>query len=587
VTSGATGYVGVATGTGATVEEANAQALRVARGVVVPNLRYRRDIGERVARSDLARLQSLGWYDSAVSCACTCSRRWRRSVRTGHRGSARWPVRDRLVTLVHPTKDSTPPMYIGRQEWQQLEAGDPSPAPLQTVASASLKDLYHRLADGTPDAATREEAAAFLRREIAAQAAEPADLPASPDGLLAWMDNATQAVHARYADYLAERQAGAPRRYFGNRAHALYVLRSIAPTKLVDGSWLQGLLPHWRNPRLAPLVRTYVEELGEGAVDKNHVVLYRGLLARYALDPLDDLDDALYRQGVLQLALGWNAQDFLPEIAGFNLGYEQLPLHLLITAYELNELGLDPYYFTLHVTVDNADTGHARRACQAVLDLLPRVDDGGAFWRRVQAGSKLASAGPGTDGGHRRASTPSARCCASCAQGGQGQRLAFGLLPGGRAHVNDWLSDPAPDAGVPAALLQAGWIRRGEPAANSRFWKLLQGERAEMFGVFSSYELQVIHDWIRGDASRDGLPHDAGEGERRRPTFRAAARNGMVASLAADASTLLDPDLDAFTERLRAQPSPTTARRCWWMPCHRRRTGRRPAWKRRACSGAG
>jgi phosphoribosylamine--glycine ligase len=67
VTSGATGYVGVATGTGATVEEANAQALRVARGVVVPNLRYRRDIGERVARSDLARLQSLGWYDSAVS----------------------------------------------------------------------------------------------------------------------------------------------------------------------------------------------------------------------------------------------------------------------------------------------------------------------------------------------------------------------------------------------------------------------------------------------------------------------------------------------------------------------------------------
>jgi hypothetical protein len=42
---------------------------------------------------------------------------------------------------------------------------------------------------------------------------------------------------------------------------------------------------------------------------------------------------------------------------------------------------------------------------------------------------------------------------------------------------------------------------RRAPAENSRFWKLLQGERAEMFGVFSSYELQVIHDWIRGDAS--------------------------------------------------------------------------------------
>jgi hypothetical protein len=443
-------------------------------------------------------------------------------------------------------------MYIGRQEWQQLEAGDPSPAASGPVASAALKDLYHRLADGTPDQATREEAAAFLRSEIAGQADEPSDLPASPDELLAWMENSTQAVHARYADYLAERQAGAPRRYFGNRAHALYVLRSIAPTKLVDGSWLQGLLPHWRNPRLAPLVRTYVEELGEGAVDKNHVVLYRGLLARYALDPLDDLDDALYRQGVVQLALGWNAQEFLPEIAGFNLGYEQLPLHLLITAYELNELGLDPYYFTLHVTVDNADTGHARRACQAVLDLLPRVDDGGTFWRRVQAGSKLASAGPGTNDviASFDDEREVLRILRHKAAKGSGSHSDYCRVAG--RHVNDWLSAPQEMPAFLQALVQAGWIRRGEPAANSRFWKLLQGERAEMFGVFSSYELQVIHDWIRGDASRDGLPHDADEGERRRPTFRAAARNGMVASLAADASTLLDPDLDLFTEQLRA-----------------------------------
>jgi phosphoribosylamine--glycine ligase len=65
VTSGATGYVGVATGIGDTVQEANEDALRIAHGVVVPNLRYRRDIGERVARNDLARLQLLGWYEPA------------------------------------------------------------------------------------------------------------------------------------------------------------------------------------------------------------------------------------------------------------------------------------------------------------------------------------------------------------------------------------------------------------------------------------------------------------------------------------------------------------------------------------------
>jgi phosphoribosylamine--glycine ligase len=61
VTSGTCGYVGVATGTGGTVQQANDNALRVARGVAVPNLRYRTDIGDRVHRSDLQRLKNLGW----------------------------------------------------------------------------------------------------------------------------------------------------------------------------------------------------------------------------------------------------------------------------------------------------------------------------------------------------------------------------------------------------------------------------------------------------------------------------------------------------------------------------------------------
>lgn len=442
-------------------------------------------------------------------------------------------------------------MYIGRQEWQQLQAGTsvrPVPA-----APTSLASLYRRLQSGTPDSPTRGEAEAFLRGEIDALAASPHDLPDSPDGLLGWMEANTQSVHERYAAYLQERRAGAPRRFFTNRAHALYVLRSIAPTKLVDGAWLYGLLQHWRNPRLADLVRTYVEELGEGALDKNHVVLYRGLLARHALDPLDDLDDDLYRQGLIQLALGWNAENFLPEVAGFNLAYEQLPLHLLITAYELNELGLDPYYFTLHVTVDNPDSGHARRACQAVLDLVPRLDDGGEFWRRVQNGARLADAGLGTTAVIQGFDIDQEvlRILRHKARSGSGAHSDYCRVAG--RNVNEWLSEPQQLPDFLQALQQAGWIRRGEPAENSRFWKLLQGERAEMFGVFSSYELQVVHDWLRGDASADGQPYTEcapPEGARRRPTFRAALRNGMVGTGAAgDATGLMDPDLDVFTAK--------------------------------------
>lgn len=435
-------------------------------------------------------------------------------------------------------------MHIGQQEWRQVEA----------LSGGPLQALYRQLAKGEPDAATRENAAAFLRAKLAEVEAQPADLPPTPEQLADWMEENTRAVHARYAEYLEQRRAGAPRRYFTSRAHALYFLRSVAPTKLVDGAWLYGLLPHWRNPRLADLVRTYVEELGEGAIDKNHVVLYRSLLARHALDPLDDLPDALYEQGAIQLALGWNAEAFLPEVVGFNLGYEQLPLHLLVTAYELNELGLDPYYFTLHVTVDNGDTGHARRACQAVLDLLPRLDDGGEFWRRVQAGSKLACTGAGTtdviEGFDARAEA--LRILARKSRAGNGAHSDYCRVAG--RSVNDWLADPAQVGAFVDALAGAGWLKFGEPAENSRFWSLLQGERAEMFGVFSSYELQVLHDWIRGPASADGRPcTEAGPAQprARRASFRATLRNAPAAG-AAPAGDALDPDLAQLRQQLQA-----------------------------------
>ena len=455
-------------------------------------------------------------------------------------------------------------MYIASHEWTPPRSL--SPQQPSTGSSASLRhvqpsaaSLYRRLLTAQPDAGAREEAAGYLRHELTRLHDCDCDLPGDPQELQEWMHAGTAAVTARYSLYLEERRGGAPRRYFSNRSHALYFLRNVAPTKLVDGAWLYGMLAHWANPRYADLVRTYVEELGEGLPDKNHVLLYRQLLARHDLESLDDLDDEAHRQGLVQLALGWNAAEFLPELIGFNLGYEQLPLHLLITAYELNELGLDPYYFTLHVTVDNSDTGHARRACQAVLDTLPQIGDPAAFWRRVRNGSQLGDLG--------RSSTQIiagfdieqevVRILSRKSSSGRGAHSDYCQVAGRK--VNDWLSQPEQVPGFLRALEASGWIRRGEPVAQSRFWSLLQGERAEMFGVFTSYELQVIHDWIRGRASTDGRPWTEEAAEpapttTRRRSFRAAARleaaRGAPALKADGESPLLDPDLAALTDQL-------------------------------------
>lgn len=419
--------------------------------------------------------------------------------------------------------------------------------------------LYHALLQGPPDADTRTRAAHHLRRKLLETASQSSELPVSPHDLHAWRDASAARVAEQYAAYLAERQEGGARRYFATRAHALHFLRAVAPTKLVDGSWLYGLCAHAANVRLVSLLHTYLEELGDGAPDKNHVLLYHRLLAQHGIAVEDDasLPDALYEQGLIQLCLAWTADDFLPEVIGFNLAYEQLPLHLLITSYELNELGIDPYYFTLHVTVDNGHSGHARQACDAVLGLLPRHGDPTAFWQRVRAGARLADAGVGTTQviASFELQAEVLRILQAKAPAGHGAHSNYCRVAG--RSVNDWLARPEDMPAFLQALTDAGWVRPGAPLHQSRFWQLLQGERAEMFGVFSPYELQLIHDWLRGDEAGDGQAWSeraAANQSRRRPSFRALLRAGKAGAgqgLGDSAELPLDPDVPAFEARLR------------------------------------
>ena len=67
MTSGSCGYVGVATGVGSTVLQANEFALAVARRVVVPNLRYRNDIGQKLINGDFSTLRKQGYLPATLA----------------------------------------------------------------------------------------------------------------------------------------------------------------------------------------------------------------------------------------------------------------------------------------------------------------------------------------------------------------------------------------------------------------------------------------------------------------------------------------------------------------------------------------
>ncbi len=364
----------------------------------------------------------------------------------------------------------------------------------------------------------------FLSRKLKAASRLICDLPAHVQLLSSWIESSVNHTGRQYQEYLAIRKAGGGRRYFSSKSHALYFLRSVAPTKLVDGAWLYGLLHCWDDARFAPLIRIYLEELGEGLPDKNHVLLYRKLLASQGCEQWDNLTDDHFTQGAIQLSLAHHASDFLPEVIGFNLGYEQLPLHLLITAFELNELGIDPYYFTLHVTVDNAASGHARKSVQGVLDALPRVGDADAFYRRLVNGYKLNMLGAGTDSIIASFDLHRELVSVFAAKAAAGSNVHSDYCRVAGRTVNEWLSEPDQLPVFLSSMEQMGWIKRHQDPRNSRFWKLIHGERAEMFGVFNAYEQQLIYDWIADEPTSEAGTVQMSQVKPRQPTFRARQR---------------------------------------------------------------
>lgn len=467
----------------------------------------------------------------------------------------------------------------------------PSALPVNSSAAAAVNDAaahpktgsakqlyFDLLRDADAAGECRQAARAFLHAQLQAAASQPDELPADPAALQAWMMGGVAAVGQQYRDYREARRQGAPRRYFSNKAHALYFLKAVAPTKLVDGAWLYGLLPRWRDARYTGLIRTYLEELGEGVAEQNHVAIYRRLLEAHGCTGWEALSDEHYTQGAIQLALAEHAAEFLPEVIGYNLGYEQLPLHLLITAYELDELGLDPYYFTLHVTVDNAASGHARKATQGVLEALPQAGgDAKAFYQRVLNGYKLNNLGTDTQQAIAGFELEQELVEVLTAKAAVGSLLHADYCRLGGRTVNEWLSEPN---GIPAflqALEASGWVQRQQDPARSRFWRLIQGDDAAMFGVFTAYEQQLIHDWIAGAwvsgrahsfrhralgrpaSARAAAAYPARGVFRRhaRPAEQAAVQDGFAAELRALEERLAAlPDEDALMSELIRLMSP-------------------------------
>lgn len=340
-------------------------------------------------------------------------------------------------------------------------------------------------------------------------------------------------VTNRWEDYLARRRAGGPREIFGDKEEAKWWLKQAAPVKYVDGAWLGHInkitTPFKYRNITKNAWQVMSEELGDGDLEKNHVYVYRQLMEDIDAGlPAADKEDFIHPRHKLDQTRCWKAalaqllislfpHDYLPESLGFNMAYESLPLHLLKTVKELREVQLNPYYFELHISIDNADSGHAAMAMAAVtayIDLIKKEGGDEAVhtaWKRIQAGYILAEGLPTTpespsqktkvEGSFPRTKSEAALLDIFAAKSFVAHKIhCNSRLKIGRRSLVDWLEPRAfADKQWQKEFLHdlsncKPWVIKGN-SKNSRLVNELSWE-GKMFGSFTQTEVEVVKAWI-------------------------------------------------------------------------------------------
>lgn len=340
-------------------------------------------------------------------------------------------------------------------------------------------------------------------------------------------------VTTQYHQYITRRQSGGSRELFESHEAAGEWLREIAPLKLVDGAWLGHLnkitMPFSLRKIVKQTWQVFTEELGNGHRDQHHVKIFEDLLGVFEpnlpspttkaiLHPRYKLTSLKYwRAAVSQLLVSLFPHEFLPEILGFNMHFEALQLDTMQAAKELPEVGLSPYYFLLHVSIDNSHSGHAAMAMESVTDYIEYVteNEGNAAaevaWKRVQAGYIFsewqAQKGNQTTNVIAHLNDDTHDILESKVLGIFGSKIqaAHRLHCGSRVRIGkrsltDWLD--------PQAFLSEEWQRdfirslsTCKPwvyAGNSQKSKLVQELQwgGRMYGSFTKNEVETLELWV-------------------------------------------------------------------------------------------
>lgn len=290
-------------------------------------------------------------------------------------------------------------------------------------------------------------------------------------------------------------------------------LRQMAPFNQLDGAWLRnvGKLGPIDEVR-ALLFHVWMDELGDGDPKLNHSNLYTDLLHSVGiyLEPVasrayienEAIVDSAFTSPLLQLVISQFSEDYLPEILGMTLYLEWAVVSVKPQVAVMESLGVDPLFYSLHIGIDNAATGHgamARRAVELFLDEVRASSGDQAMqeaWSRVWDGyvAFATTGGLGQDFRRRvqNRPTPADRVYEIIQRKAHFGSQNHGERRIGANFINDWFADPL---GFMRQLVTSGYVIPGDVEASS-FFELLR-PTGPMFRVFTDEEIRAWEDWTR------------------------------------------------------------------------------------------
>ncbi|WP_428355060.1 iron-containing redox enzyme family protein [Methyloprofundus sp.] len=215
----------------------------------------------------------------------------------------------------------------------------------------------------------------------------------------------------RYIDAIYQQEMGAYQPLQGepkiSREAYVWGLEQIAPMILIDGCWLQNSLAvQHAHPEISEILfKIYCDEVGNGVLEQNHPYIFQQLLQSLAikLPPVHSRSfvehpgfiNSAFDLPVYMLSLSSFSAEFLPELLGLNMAIELSGLgkSYMSLVDDWNYWGIDPSIANIHISIDNAASGHtflAKKTIKLYMDeILNQSADRSLLdqhWRRIYSG---------------------------------------------------------------------------------------------------------------------------------------------------------------------------------------------------------